>query len=121
MLKTLSKWRYQYFPDQVVGELLQKQWMENAVTALVLVATVALLNHSTAESNATEDSRRQNDDFHPAPGIGPGTTEASGVEYRRNRGEHPGYAVRRRHDTIDTQSKIVGGTAAAADRHHVPA
>lgn len=48
MLKTLSKWRYQHFPDQVVGELLQKQWMENAVTALVLVATVVLLNHFIA-------------------------------------------------------------------------
>ena len=44
MLKTLSKWWYQYFPDQIVGELLQKQWMENAVTTLVLVLTIVLFN-----------------------------------------------------------------------------
>ena len=44
MLKTLSKWWYQHFPDQIVGELLQKQWMENAVTTLVLVLTIVLFN-----------------------------------------------------------------------------
>jgi ribose transport system permease protein len=46
MLKTLSKWRYQYVPDQILGEILQKQWMENAVTALVLVLTIVLFNHA---------------------------------------------------------------------------
>ena len=48
MLKTLSKWRYQYVPGQMVGELLQKQWMENAVTALVLIATIMFFNHNVS-------------------------------------------------------------------------
>jgi ribose transport system permease protein len=44
MPNTLTKWRYKFWPDHVVGELLQKQWMENAVTVLVLVVTIVLFN-----------------------------------------------------------------------------
>ena len=39
MLRTLVKFRYKYWPDNIFGELLQKQWMENSVTVLVLIFT----------------------------------------------------------------------------------
>ena len=39
MLRTLVKYRYKYWPDNIFGELLQKQWMENSVTVLVLIFT----------------------------------------------------------------------------------
>ena len=46
MLNTLTRWRYQYLPDQVLGEILQKQWMENAVTVMVLAVIVVAFNQA---------------------------------------------------------------------------
>ena len=31
MYETLSRLRYTYFPDHLVGELLAKRWMDNAI------------------------------------------------------------------------------------------
>ena len=44
MLETITKYRYKLWPDKIFGELLQKRWMENSVTVLVLLATVAFFS-----------------------------------------------------------------------------
>src|ERR1700750_1940112 len=44
MLEAITKYRYKLWPDKIFGELLQKRWIENSVTVLVLIATVALLS-----------------------------------------------------------------------------
>jgi ribose transport system permease protein len=40
---TLTRVRYKYFPDHLVGELLSKRWMESAVPMIILVATFTYL------------------------------------------------------------------------------
>jgi len=40
---TLTRVRYKYFPDHLVGELLSKRWMESAVPLIILVATFTYL------------------------------------------------------------------------------
>ena len=44
MLTTLKKYRYQYWPDTAVGELLKKPWMDTAVPVLALLLTVAFFS-----------------------------------------------------------------------------
>lgn len=44
MSKTLTRFRYKYWPDRVFGELLQKQWMDTAVPLLVLLLTIAIFS-----------------------------------------------------------------------------
>lgn len=44
MQKTLTKLRYQLWPDKVFGEILQKQWMETAIPVLVLVLMIAIFS-----------------------------------------------------------------------------
>lgn len=34
----LTRARYKYFPDHLIGELLSKRWMETAVPAIILIA-----------------------------------------------------------------------------------
>lgn len=46
MFQTLVKYRYKYWPDHFVGEILAKRWMETAVPVLILVATVIWLSNS---------------------------------------------------------------------------
>ena len=36
----LIRFRYRYIPDHVVGELLAKRWMDNAIPFLALVAVL---------------------------------------------------------------------------------
>lgn len=45
MLETITKYRYKLWPDQVLGELLQKRWMENSVTVLVLIVTIGFFSY----------------------------------------------------------------------------
>lgn len=45
MLETITKYRYRLWPDQVLGELLQKRWMENSVTVLVLIVTIGFFSY----------------------------------------------------------------------------
>ena len=58
MLNTLKKYRYQYWPDTAVGELLKKQWMETAVPLLVLLATIVFfslkINNFISPGNLTD-------------------------------------------------------------------
>ncbi len=34
---TLTRWRYRYWPDHLLGEILAKRWMETAIPVIVLV------------------------------------------------------------------------------------
>src|SRR5664280_2717047 len=38
----LSRWRYRWFPDHVVGEILSKNWIDTAIPALFLLLVVAV-------------------------------------------------------------------------------
>lgn len=40
--ETLTRWRYRLVPDQLLGELLAKRWIDNAVPLAFLVAVVAI-------------------------------------------------------------------------------
>lgn len=40
-MSTLARWRYQYFPDHLVGELLTKKWMDNVIPVLALLVGLA--------------------------------------------------------------------------------
>ena len=37
MRETLTRWRYRYWPDHVLGEILAKRWMETAIPVIVLL------------------------------------------------------------------------------------
>ena len=41
MSETYVRWRYRLIPDHVVGELLSKDWIDNAIPVLMLVIVVA--------------------------------------------------------------------------------
>ena len=62
MSNTLTRLRYQLWPDKMFGELLQKQWMETAVPLLVLLLTIAIfssrIDNFISVSN-TSDTLRQ--------------------------------------------------------------
>jgi len=34
---TLTRWRYTYWPDHALGEILSKRWMETAIPVVVLL------------------------------------------------------------------------------------
>jgi len=58
----LTRWRYTYWPDHMLGELLAKRWMETAIPVAVLALVALTLSHLvptffTASSLA--DSSRQ--------------------------------------------------------------
>jgi ribose transport system permease protein len=36
MRETLTRWRYRYWPDHLVGEILSKRWTETAIPVIVL-------------------------------------------------------------------------------------
>ena len=40
---TLTRWRYRYWPDHALGEILAKRWMETAIPVIVLVLVAAAL------------------------------------------------------------------------------
>ena len=42
LTKTLQKMRYRWFPDHVVGEILSKNWIDNAIPFTIMVMTVAV-------------------------------------------------------------------------------
>ena len=44
MLNTLTKFRYRFWPDKAVGEILQKQWMETAVPVVALALVIAFFS-----------------------------------------------------------------------------
>jgi ribose transport system permease protein len=40
MSDTIARWRYRAVPDHLLGELLTKRWMDNAIPLLILVAVI---------------------------------------------------------------------------------
>lgn len=43
--RTVARWRYKYVPDHVVGEILSKNWIDNAVPFLALAVVLAVFGH----------------------------------------------------------------------------
>lgn len=39
---TLTKLRYRFIPDHIIGEILTKKWIDNAIPFLVLVCVIAI-------------------------------------------------------------------------------
>jgi ribose transport system permease protein len=39
--ETLQRWRYNFIPDHLIGEILSKRWADNAIPFLAMVVTVA--------------------------------------------------------------------------------
>ncbi len=37
MRETLTRWRYRYWPDHLLGEILSKRWTETAIPVIVLL------------------------------------------------------------------------------------
>jgi len=62
MSLTLTKIRYKVWPDQIVGEVLQKPWMETAVPLLVLLLTLAFfstrIDHFISVANLSDTLRQ---------------------------------------------------------------
>lgn len=60
--ETFAKWRYRYFPDHVVGELLSKPWIDTAIPALFLVLVLSvyslILPGFTSAANLFDISRQ---------------------------------------------------------------
>jgi ribose transport system permease protein len=44
--ETYVRWRYRLIPDHVVGELLSKDWIDNAIPVLILAIVVAFFGVS---------------------------------------------------------------------------
>ncbi|MAC77448.1 MAG: ABC transporter permease [Rhodobacteraceae bacterium] len=40
---TVQKWRYRLFPDHVVGEMLSKNWIDNAIPFVIMLAVVGII------------------------------------------------------------------------------
>ncbi|MGO4392806.1 ABC transporter permease [Variovorax sp. M-6] len=43
--QTIARWRYKYVPDHVVGEILSKNWIDNAVPFLALAVVLAVFGN----------------------------------------------------------------------------
>ena len=41
--KSVQKWRYRWFPDHVVGEMLSKNWIDNAIPFVIMLAVVGII------------------------------------------------------------------------------
>jgi len=37
-----AKWRYKLLPSHIIGEILSKDWIDNAIPALILLLTVGI-------------------------------------------------------------------------------
>jgi ribose transport system permease protein len=40
LTKTVQRWRYRWFPDHVVGEVLSKNWIDNAIPFIIMLLTI---------------------------------------------------------------------------------
>ncbi len=41
--KAVQKWRYRWFPDHVVGEMLSKNWIDNAIPFVIMLLVVGII------------------------------------------------------------------------------
>jgi ribose transport system permease protein len=59
---TITKLRYRFIPDHVIGEILSKKWIDNAIPFLVLVCVIAifgaLIPNLFSESNLSITARQ---------------------------------------------------------------
>ncbi len=46
MNETLVRWRYRYWPDHLLGEVLSKRWTETAVPVILLVVVALALSRA---------------------------------------------------------------------------
>ena len=64
MRETLTRWRYRYWPDHLLGEILSKRWTETAIPVIVLLIVVFALSRmidnflSPSSSHPTPPVRR---------------------------------------------------------------
>ena len=47
---TLTRWRYRYWPDHALGEILAKRWMETAIPVIVLLLVALALSRRSRTS-----------------------------------------------------------------------
>lgn len=47
--ETIARWRYRAVPDHLLGELLAKRWMDNAIPLLILLAVVVVFGALIAD------------------------------------------------------------------------
>lgn len=43
MNKAIQKWRYRWFPDHIVGEMLSKNWIDNAIPFVIMLAVIGTI------------------------------------------------------------------------------
>ena len=43
MNKALQKWRYRWFPDHIVGEMLSKNWIDNAIPFVIMLTVISTI------------------------------------------------------------------------------
>ena len=43
---SLTRWRYRYWPDHALGEILAKRWMETAIPVIVLLLVAFALSQA---------------------------------------------------------------------------
>ena len=41
-----TRWRYKYVPDQIVGEILAKNWIDTLIPVVILLAVLAFFNYA---------------------------------------------------------------------------
>ena len=62
MRETLTRWRYRYWPDHLLGEILSKRWTETAIPVIVLLivgfALSRALDHFLSASNLADTARQ---------------------------------------------------------------
>lgn len=64
--ETLQRWRYNYIPDHLIGEILTKRWTDSAIPFLALVVTVAAFGtaiNGFFKPASLSDSTRQLGEF----------------------------------------------------------
>lgn len=64
--ETLTRWRNKYIPDHVVGEILSKNWIDNTVPFLALVATILVFGQLIPDFfslSSMSDTTRQLGEF----------------------------------------------------------
>jgi ribose transport system permease protein len=64
--ETLQRWRYNFIPDHLIGEILTKRWTDSAIPFLALVVTVAAFGTAISgffKPASLSDSTRQLGEF----------------------------------------------------------
>ena len=57
MSETYVRWRYRLMPDHIVGEILSKDWIDNAIPVLMLICRCCLFRHEIPAFSAAQPGR----------------------------------------------------------------